>query len=116
MPPQEDGLFAKAVRWVSQDNLPVEIEASGTVGVTLFRQPKRIIVHLVNHQRDSRFNSDAFQPVEKIALRVHVPADCRVQRVRRLWEDRDMPFEVKDDTVHLEVGRLHEYEAVAVEW
>ncbi len=114
--PQIEQVFAKAVRWVSQDNLPVEIEASGTVGVTLFRQPKRIIVHLVNHQRDSRFNSDAFQPVEKIALRVHVPADCRVQRVRRLWEDRDMPFEVKDDTVHLEVGRLHEYEAVAVEW
>ncbi|MCX7824978.1 MAG: beta-galactosidase [Verrucomicrobiae bacterium] len=109
-------LFAQAVRWVSQDNLPVELEAAGTVGVTLFRQPRRLIVHLVNHQRDSLFSSDTFEPVGKVLLRVSGPSDGRVQRVRRLWEDRDLPFEAKPGSIRVEVGRLDEYEAVAVEW
>ncbi|MBI5397208.1 MAG: hypothetical protein HZA91_18070 [Verrucomicrobia bacterium] len=113
---QIERLFAKAVRWVAQGAVPVEVEAAGVVGVTLFRQPRRLIVHLVNHQRDSLFRSDACEPVAKLSLRVRVPADCRVQRVRRLWENRDLPFEVRDNAVRVEVGRLDEYEAVAVEW
>ena len=109
-------LFANAVRWVAQDAVPVEIEAPGIVGVTLFRQPHRLIVHLVNHQRDSLFRSDACTPINRLSLRVSVPDECRVQQVRRLWENRSLPFQVKDKTVSVEIGRLDEYEAVAVEW
>jgi len=114
--PAIERLFANAARWVAQDAAPVEIEAAGVVGVSLFRQPRRLIVHLVNHQRDSLFKSDVCEPIGKLTLRVRVPADCRVQRVRRLWENRDLPFEVKNDAVTANIGALDEYEAVAVEW
>lgn len=114
--PGVERLFVNAVRWVSQGAVPVEIEASGIVGVTLFRQPRRLIVHLVNHQRDSLFRSDAFEPARSLSLRVTVPSGCRVLRVRRLWENRGMPFRARGDVISIDVGRLDEYEAVALEW
>ena len=86
------------------------------VGVSIFSQPRRLIVHLVNHQRDSLFASDAYAPIDKVALRVAVPGGCQVQQVRRLWEDRNLPFHLQDNAVAIDVGRLDEYEAVAVEW
>lgn len=114
--PCVERLFANAVRWVSQDSVPVEVEAKGTVGVTLFRQPRRLIVHLVNHQRDSLFRSDAFVPIDALSLRVTVPPEARVLRVRRLWENRGVPFRASGQAVSVDVGRLDEYEAVAIEW
>jgi hypothetical protein len=114
--PAVERLFANAVHWVSQDAVPVEIQASGTVGVSLFRQPRRLIVHLVNHQRDSLFRSDAWEPVARLSLRVRVPADAQVHEVRRLWENRSLPFQIKDHTASIDVGRLDEYEAVALQW
>jgi hypothetical protein len=98
------------------DALPVELEAAGPVGVTLFGQPRRFIVHLVNHKRDSRFRSDAVESIGPVALRIRVPDGCRVQRVRRLWENRDVPFQMKDTIVSTGLACLDEYEAIAVEW
>ena len=114
--PAVERLFANAVRWVAPTDLPVEVEAAGMVGVSIFSQPRRLIVHLVNHQRDSLFASDAYAPIDKVALRVAVPGGCQVQQVRRLWEDRNLPFHLQDNAVAIDVGRLDEYEAVSVEW
>ena len=90
--------------------------ATGTVAVTLFRQPNRLIAHLVNHQRDTQLRSDTYAPISNVALRIAVPDVTRIQRVRRLWEDRELPFRVQDQAVLVDVGTLEEYEAVAVEW
>ncbi len=108
-------LLANAVRWVAQDRLPVEIQASGSVAVSIFHQTDRLIVHLVNHQRDSQLRSDTFTPINPVSLRVRLPGEGRVKRVRRLWESRDLPFQSQDNQVQVEVGRLGEYEAVAIE-
>ncbi|MBU4458929.1 MAG: hypothetical protein KJ579_00065, partial [Verrucomicrobia bacterium] len=89
---------------------------SGTVGMSLRQQPRRLTVHLVNHQRDSRCESDAVTPVDRIALRIRVPGDAKIRAVRRLFETRELPFQVIDGVIRTDIGRLDEYEAVAVEW
>ena len=113
--PAVERLFANAVRWAAPDGLPVEVEAPGVVGVTLFRQPQRLIVHLVNHERDSLFRTDTFAPLSNVSLRLALPFDTRVRSVRRLWENRELPFVVKGSSLSVAVGTLDEYEAVAVE-
>ena len=114
--PEIEQLFASAVRWVAQDSLPIDVVATGTIAVTLFRQPNRLIAQLVNHQRDSQLRSDTYAPIPNVTLRIAVPDVTRIQRVRRLWEDRELPFRVQDQAVLVEVGTLEEYEAVVVEW
>jgi len=114
--PAVERLLANAVRWVASEGLPIELEAPGPVGVSLFRQPRRLVIHLVNHQRDSQFRSDAFAPMRNVSLRVALPEEARQPKVRRLWEDRDLASQVNDRTLHVKVGTLDEYEAIAVEW
>jgi len=109
-------LLSNAVRWVAPEGWPVEIEAAGPVGVSLFRQPRRLVVHLVNHQRDSLFRSDAVTPLHRVALRIALPPEAREPKVRRLWENRALPAEVKSRMLQVEVDLIDEYEAVAVEW
>lgn len=113
--PAVERLFANAVRWAAPDGLPVEVEAPGVVGVTLFRQPQRLIVHLVNHERDSLFRTDTLAPLPNVSLRLALPSNMRVRSVRRLWENRELPFVVKGSSLSVAVGTLDEYEAVAVE-
>ena len=114
--PAFERLLANAVRWVAPEGLPVEIQAPGPVGVSLFRQPRRLVVHLVNHQRDSQFNSDTLTALPSVAVRVALPEEARQPKARRLLENRDLPSLVEGRTVWVEVGPLDEYEAVAVEW
>ena len=66
------------------------------------------MVHLVNHQRDSQFRSDAFTSIRDVSLRVALPEEAREPKVRRLWEDRDLPSQVKGRTFLIEVGTLDE--------
>ncbi|HWI58111.1 MAG TPA: beta-galactosidase trimerization domain-containing protein, partial [Bacillota bacterium] len=114
--PAIERLFANAVRWVAPEGLPVEVTAPGTIGVTLFRQPGRLIVHLVNHERDSQLRRDTFAPIPQVRLSLAVPPGVQVERVRRLWEDRELPFTLQNQRMEVEVGTLNEYEALAVEW
>ena len=114
--PAVERLMANAVRWIATEGLPVEIEAAGPVGVSVFRQPDRLVIHLVNHQRDSQFRSDTVTSLHHVSLRVALPASAGRPKVRRLWEDRDLPAQVDGQTLQVEVGMLDEYEAVAVEW
>jgi len=108
-------LLANAVRWVVPEGVPVEVEAAGPVGVSVFRQPSRLVVHLVNHHAtaSSGGHGDSAPPrraANRSACRSHEP------KVRRLWEDRRLPAEVMDRRLQVDVGSLDEYEAVAVEW
>jgi len=114
--PAIERLFANAVRWVAPERSPIEIHAAGPVGVTLFRHPRRLIAHLVNHQRDSQLGSDAFAPLTHVSLDIALPEDARNPVARRLWADCDLFPQVHGRTLQIELGTLDEYEAVSVEW
>ena len=114
--PAVERLFANAVRWVAPGGCPVEIEAAGPVSVSVFRQPRRLVVHLVNHQRDSQLRSDAVTPLADVWLRLPLPETAREPMVRRLWDDRAVQTQVRGRTLEVEVGAIEEYEAVAVQW
>ncbi len=114
--PWTERLFLEAVRWVSKDEVPARVEAPFAVGLTLFEQPRRWIVHLVNHRRDSRFRSDAWEPVDPVILRLRLPDSRSVRSVRRLWADRPLSHRDEGGMTVIDVGRLDEYEAVAVEF
>jgi hypothetical protein len=109
-------LFAAAVRWAAQEPPPVETRAAATVGVTLFEQPQRRILHLLNYRRDSQYRSDAVQAIDNVAVAMAVPAGSQVRRIHRLWEPAELPFRQKGDRATFNLGKFGEYEAVAVEF
>ena len=113
--PAIERLFAAAVCWAAQGRPPVEIQAPATVGVTLFEQPERRILHLLNYRRDTRYQSDEVQSIDNVAVSVAIPAGRQVERVHRLCRPADLPFRQAGQQATFALGRLDEYEVIALE-
>ncbi|MBN1396310.1 MAG: beta-galactosidase trimerization domain-containing protein [Pirellulales bacterium] len=114
--PAVERLLNGAVDWVSGGEAPARIEAGGPVAATLFEQPERRILHLVNHNGDSTGKDYAVEPLKEVRVSMRIPPDCRVKRVRRLMADAEVPFDVEGNKLHFTVNSLDEYEAVVAEW
>jgi len=108
-------LFADAVRWAANDLIPLRVTADGIVAVSCFERPDGKVVHLVNHERDSLFSNDQFRPIgsAKIQLRLR-PGDA-ILRVRRLWQNADVPYRLERDVLDAELHGIGEYEALAID-
>lgn len=113
--PAIEHLFAAAVAWVAGESAPVEIRADATVGVTLFDQPNRRLLHLVNYRRDTQFRSDDVGTIDQVGVTLAVPAGRHVERIHRLWNPAELPFQLANGRATFELGKLEEYEVVAVE-
>ncbi len=109
-------LLVNAVRWAAGGRLPVEVKAQGRVGVSLFEQPNRRMVHLVNLEGDSLFRTDAVTPLSPLRVGVTYPGAKPPNRVRRLWAGGDAPFSQTGGGLTLELDRLDLYEVIALEW
>jgi hypothetical protein len=113
--PAIERLFAAAVSWAAQAPPPVEVRATATVGVTLFDQPDRRIVHLLNYHRDSRYRSDDVRAIDNVTVSVAIPSGRQAERVHRLCSPADLPFQRAGGKIAFAIDRLGEYEAVAIE-
>lgn len=114
--PGGEQLFAAAVRWAGDDRMPITVQSPAMVGVSLFQQPDRWLVQLVNHNRDSRMEADASAPIERVTIRLRPPADHNVTRIRRLWNRSEIPLRRDGEWLSVELTGLGEYEALAVEF
>jgi hypothetical protein len=113
--PWVERTLAAAVRWVAQEEPPVAIHADAMVGVTLFDQPGRRIVHLLNYHRDTRYQSDDVTPIRNVALEVALPPGRAVQRVHRLWSPAELRFTQAGGRARFALDELGEYEVVVLE-
>jgi len=111
-----ESLVAAAVRWVAGGEVPVEIAAPGPVAPTLFDQPGRRIVHLVNHGRPLGSGSPVPTPMAHLLVRLRPPAGMRVSQVEALFREQALRFKEGDGYVDVYLPRLDAYEALAVTW
>ena len=114
--PEIERLFANAVRWLANDGLPVRVEASGVVGVSLYQQPHRYLVHLLNQQRDSLDRTEDWQPISNLVVRMRVPSGARVSDVHALWSGKLLSHEQSGEVVSIRLPALDEYELLSVDW
>ncbi len=113
--PLIEKLFANSVQWVSNNKMPVETEAPATIGVTVFDQPQRRILHLVNHNADTIRAYQSIEPIENISLRLETPKGKTVAKLHRLWNKADVPFELEGNIIKFKLPEIGEYEVIAAE-
>ena len=46
--PDHGDLLANLVRWAAKDSLPLEVQGPGLIDCHLYRQPGRLVLHMVN--------------------------------------------------------------------
>lgn len=114
--PATERLFASSVRWLAHDELPVRVEAAGIVGVTLFQQSQRHLVHLLNYQRDSLDRSEDYQPINDLVIHVLLSPGAHAAKVRALWSSKPLSYEQHGEMVSVPLLALDEYELLAIDW
>lgn len=114
--PATERLFANAVNWLAHGELPVRVEADGIVGVTLFQQSQRYLVHLLNYQRDPLDRSEDYQPLHGLAIQIQLPPGAHAANVHALWSDKPLSYEQRGEIVSVPLPALDEYELLAIDW
>lgn len=114
--PAIEKLFSNSVSWVSQGNMPVQIQADATVGVTLFDQPGRRILHLLNYNADTIKDYDMIGPVRNIKIKMSIPDGKKIASLNLLWQKIKLKFDKKGESIEFTLSEIGEYEVVVAEF
>ncbi|MBI3280485.1 MAG: beta-galactosidase [Acidobacteria bacterium] len=114
--PDHGDLLANLLRWVAKDNIPLAVEGRGLIDCNLYRQPGRVILHLVNLTSAGTWRApiDELIPVGPLAVRVRVPRDVAAKQARFAVSGAARPISVKDGWVTFEVPSVLDHEMVVI--
>lgn len=77
--PDHGNLLANLTRWAAKDDIPLAVECAGLIDCNMYRQPGRLILHLVNLTSAGTWCQpvDEFIPIGPVKVRVKLPEDMR---------------------------------------
>lgn len=114
--PDHGDLLANLVRWAAGDGIPLHVEGAGFVDCHLYRQPSRLVLHLVNLTNAGTWRApvDELIRVGPLNVRVRVPAELSGNRVRLLVSRRPTKGVVKSGWTHFELPTILDHEVVVI--
>jgi hypothetical protein len=114
--PDHGRLLGNLLRWISEERVPVIVEGTGTVGVYLYRQEKRLILHIVNATGADNQSApiDEYSSVGPFKVTVRLPSGVKVQSVKLLVSERSLPFKA-EQSVAFEIPQVADHEVAVIE-
>ncbi|MBS1871829.1 MAG: Tat pathway signal protein [Acidobacteria bacterium] len=110
-------LLANLVRWALGDAVPLEVQGHGRVDCSLYAQPGRLILHLVNltSAGTGRAPIDDLVPVGPLEVRVRLPKDVSGSSVRLMVAGSGAEAKVDGGRVRFEVRSIADHELAVIE-
>jgi hypothetical protein len=115
--PDHARLIANLVLWVSRRPMPVVVEGPGLLDVHLYRQPGRLVLHVVNLTNPAAFRPYATElhPVGPLRVRVAKPDDLAPARARRLVAGGEILLGSVSGWAEFQLDRVVDHEVVVIE-
>jgi Hypothetical glycosyl hydrolase 6/TAT (twin-arginine translocation) pathway signal sequence len=81
--PDHGDLLANLVRWAAKDNIPFAVKGPGLIDCYIYRQPGRLILHLVNLTSAGTWRTPVEEliPVGPLKVRVKLPEGVQGKRL-----------------------------------
>jgi hypothetical protein len=81
--PDHGDLLANLVRWAAKDSLPLEVQGPGLIDCHLYRQPGRLVLHMVNLTSAGTWRTPVEEliPVGSLSVRVKLPEGVAGKRL-----------------------------------
>jgi hypothetical protein len=110
-------LLRNAVRWATDEPPLVEVNGPGVLDVTVWRQAGSMTVHLVNLTNPMMMKGPfrELMPVGAQEVRVRVPENKGVQRVRLLDAELTRPAQVSEGYLAVHVPGILDHEVIAID-
>jgi hypothetical protein len=114
--PDHADLLANIVRWAANGRIPLVVKGAGLVDCHLYRQPGRMILHLVNLISAGTWRSpiDELIPIGPLEVQLKLPEDVKGRAVEQLVSVARIPASVKQGWLTFEVKRVLDHEVVVV--
>jgi hypothetical protein len=115
--PDHGNLLANLVRWASGDTLPLTVRGPGLLDCHLYRQKGRLVLHIVNLSAAGIGGGpvDEFLPVGPLSVRVRLPDDVRISRVKLLVSEQKVSHTVEKGEAVFQVPLLVDHEVIVLE-
>jgi hypothetical protein len=115
--PDHERLLGNLLRWAVGDNLPVTIEGSGYIGAYLYRQPGRLVLHLINGTGvdNGELMTDEYFPVGPLKVKVRLPDGLKPKNLKFQVSERSVPIRIAAGSIDFEIPRLVDHEMVVIE-
>jgi hypothetical protein len=114
--PDHGNLLANIFRWAAADRIPLEVHGPGLIDCHLYRQPGRLILHLVNLTNEGTWRAplDETIPVGPVEVRLKLPDDVRGRAARYLVSNARPAIAVRQGWATFEVKSLAEHEVIVL--
>jgi hypothetical protein len=109
--------MANLVLWASRRPMPVSVEGPGLLDVHLYRQPGRLVLHIVNLTNPAAFRpyATALYPVGPLSVRVERPKDLVPARARRLVAGGEARCVIEGGWIRFELASVLDHEVLVIE-
>jgi hypothetical protein len=114
--PDHGNLLANLVRWAAGDNIPLKLEGRGLIDCHLYRQPGRLILHLVNLTSAGTWRApiDELIPAGPLRVKIKLPEDVRGHRSQLLVSGAKTRCAVEQGWAAFELKSVLDHEVVVV--
>ncbi len=114
--PDHGTLLANLIRWAAKDDLPLAVAGPGLIDCHLYRQPGRMILHLINLTNAGTWRQPVHEliAVGPLQVRVRLPEDVRSKSLRLLVSGRKVPITRSEGWCHFELDSILDHEVAVV--
>ena len=114
--PDHGNLLANLVRWAAKDDIPLAVEGPGLIDCHLYRQPGRLILHLVNLTNAGTWRQPVHEliPVGPLQVRVKLPSGARGRSLHLLVSGQHVNPTISMGWSHFEVKSILDHEVAVL--
>jgi hypothetical protein len=114
--PDHGDLLANLVRWTARGRIPLVVEGPGLMDCHLYRQPGRLILHLVNLTSAGTWRQPVHEliSVGPLRVRAQLPEDVRGRRLRLLVSNRTGVASVRGGWCDFEIRSVLDHEVAVI--
>jgi len=114
--PDHGALLANVIRWAAGDRIPLSVVGPGLIDCHLYRQPERLVLHLVNlsHPGTWRPPLHELTPVGPFEVAVKLPEDVAAGGAQLLVADQPIPVVEEEGWARFEVAWITDHEVVVI--
>jgi len=114
--PDHGNLLANIIRWASKDDFPISVTGPGLIDCHLYKQPGRLIIHLVNLTNAGtwRQSVEEFIPVGPITVKVKLQAGMNGEFPNLMVAGQRIVANVADGWSQFQLSSILNHELVVI--